>query len=97
MSIIIRKVETQSASLLSADDEDDVVRDLWVKVKGLPENTVYLGFQMNHERVDAYTRLIDDGLVVLVVERLLAYNYDKSSASWDPLRELLRAIKRKQI
>ena len=52
---------------------------------------------MNHERVDAYTRLIDDGLVVLVVERLLAYNYDKSSASWDPLRELLRAIKRKQI
>ncbi len=66
------------ASALRADDGDgdEAVEGLWIKVYGLPENTCDVDFQMNDEGVASYTRLIDDGLVALVVERLPVENDD---------------------
>ncbi len=81
-----------SASLLSADDGDGDIEGLWIEVKGLPENTVDVDFQMNDEGVAAYTRLIDDGLVALVIERLPTENDDGEPITPDNLAALVASF-----
>ncbi|MDI9370724.1 MAG: hypothetical protein GX181_05415 [Synergistaceae bacterium] len=63
-----------TASMAPAGEGDEDVKGLWIAVYGLPANTVDVDFQMNDEGVASYTRLIDDGIVALVVERLPVEN-----------------------
>ncbi|MGI6784921.1 MAG: hypothetical protein ACOX5A_12075 [Aminivibrio sp.] len=81
------------ASLLWAEEEGDgAVKGLWVEVGGLPENVVDLDFQMNDEGVASYTRMIDDGTAILVVERLPVENDEGETVTAENLAALIASF-----
>jgi hypothetical protein len=53
-----------------ATDEDDAVEGLCLEIPKFPKDAEVIDFAQNEDGVVAYTRMIDDGCLVLVVERL---------------------------
>jgi hypothetical protein len=50
--------------------EDDAVEGLWLEIPKFPKDAEVIDFAQNEDGVAALSRMIDDGLLVLVVERL---------------------------
>lgn len=79
-------------SPLWAEEGDGEVKGLWIEINGLPESTFDVDFQMNDEGVASYTRMIDDGLVALVVERLPVENDEGEMITPDNLAALVASF-----
>jgi hypothetical protein len=50
--------------------EDDQVKGQWLKIPSFPADAVDMGFEQNDQGVTSYSRMTQDGMAVLVIERL---------------------------
>ena len=55
---------------------DAAVEGLWIEVSKFPEEVERAAFDMNDEGVASFTRILDGGVIALVVERLPVSNTD---------------------
>jgi hypothetical protein len=53
-----------------ADDFSMRVSGLWLEIHDFPRDAVDMGFEQNDKGVTSYSRIIDDGNLALVIERL---------------------------
>ncbi len=79
---------------------DDAVEGLWITVSKFPEEAEVVDFQMSEEGVASFTRILDAGVVALVVERLPVSNTDGEPVTPENLGKLVaefEGIKEDQI
>ncbi len=68
---------------------DDAVEGLWIEVSKFPEEAEVVDFQMNDEGTASFTRILDEGVVALVVERLPVENNDGEPVTPETLGKLV--------
>jgi len=65
------------------------VEGLWIEVPNFPAEAEVVDFQMNDEGVASFTRILDAGVVALVVERLPVTNTEGEQVTPETLGKLV--------
>ena len=68
---------------------DEAVEGLWIEVPNFPAEAEVVDFQMNDEGVASFTRILDAGVVALVVERLPVTNTEGEQVTPQTLGKLV--------
>ena len=80
------------AAAAFADENDDSVEGLWLEVPGFPKNAEVSHFRIDDEGVVFYMRVLEEGAVVLAVERLKNVMGDGSAFTMDKVAKFVAGL-----